>query len=246
MAKPENSLLFSLKELRSIEEDRVKQEQDAERNRIESEKKAELDAKQRIKDEEERKIREAEEARQRMEHEKDRQIREEKLRLEESERKARIEAQAKLDAARIQAEIHAKAAAKKAPIGLILGGVGGVIALAGGALLYVFLVVMPAREAEQARKAQDAQDRAVAAAEQKVKDELTAQYDAQIANTKDEAQKARLIAERNAKIAQQTAAMEAQRHRSTRPAGAPPGPAKPKLKKLDCDPDKDPLCGSGI
>ena len=55
MAKPENSLLFSLKELRSIEEDRVKQEQDAERNRIESEKKAELDAKQRIKDEEERK-----------------------------------------------------------------------------------------------------------------------------------------------------------------------------------------------
>ena len=36
----ENSVLFSLRELRSIEEDRVKQEYDAEKERIEAERRA--------------------------------------------------------------------------------------------------------------------------------------------------------------------------------------------------------------
>ena len=53
----DNSVLFSLKELRQIEDERIRMEQEAERARIEQDLQAKADAERRAREEEERKIR---------------------------------------------------------------------------------------------------------------------------------------------------------------------------------------------
>jgi colicin import membrane protein len=237
----ENSVLYSLRELRNIEDDRVKQEEDAEKARVESERQAEEDAKRRAKEEEDRKAIEERDRLARLDAEKERQIREEKLRLEETERRARIEAQAKVDAARIEAEMRA-AQAKKGHLGLILGSVGGVVLLAIGALLYVFLSYIPAQRAEDAKRQQENLERAVQRALADQKAQIEQRYDNLIANAKDEATRDRLKAE---KLAAQKAA-EAEAAKKVRRPSGPAGPKKPGGLKLNCDPDKDPLCGSGL
>ena len=116
----ENSLLVSLKELRDLEEDRVREEEDAVRAREEAERRAKEDAIRAAKEAEEAKIREAEDKIRRETEEKERKAREERLRIEEAERRARIEAEAKLEEARIAADARIKAA-KKPPVRLIVG-----------------------------------------------------------------------------------------------------------------------------
>jgi colicin import membrane protein len=94
--RPENSVLVSLKELRRIEDERVKAEADARRAQAEAERRARAEAEQRARDEEMRRVREEEERRQRAESERAARDREDRLRLEEAERRARVEGELKL------------------------------------------------------------------------------------------------------------------------------------------------------
>lgn len=108
-----DSLLFSLKELRRIEDDRVKQEEDDEQAKEAAAIQAKKDAEQRARDEEEAK-RLAEEDRIRREHEeKERQTREGKLRVQEAERRARVEAEMQLQQQRLAMEMEAKSSHRK-------------------------------------------------------------------------------------------------------------------------------------
>lgn len=243
----DNSLLFSLKELRQIEGDRVKQEEDAEKARIDGEKRALEEAELRSKQEVERKKREEEDRVLRMQSEKERQLREEQLRLEAEKHRAQVEAGAKLEEARIHAEMHVKAAEKKAPLGIIFGSIGGVVLLAAGAVFYMFLVVIPERDLAAKQEA----DRQVQRIQGQFK-EQQAQFDRQqlelktkLAATTDAVEKARLEAQMKANEA---AASEAKRTAAVavQHVAKPKAEKKPGEKKLNCDPNTDPLCGSNL
>lgn len=164
----ENSVLFSLRELRSIEEDRVKQEDDAETARIEAERRAREDEIRRAKEAEEAKIHAAEEKARREIEDRERTERESQLRLQENERRAQIEAATRLEQTRIEAEARAKVDGKKFPTGLVVGGVLGLILIAGGTMAYLVhqhSVELAASQAEAAAKA-DAERKAFAAREE--------------------------------------------------------------------------------
>jgi hypothetical protein len=100
--RPENSVLFSLKELRRLEDERVKAEADARRAQAEAERRAKMEAEQRARDEETRRARqqqveeEEEERRRRAEADREARQREDRLRVEEAERRARVEGELKL------------------------------------------------------------------------------------------------------------------------------------------------------
>jgi colicin import membrane protein len=94
--RPENSVLFSLKELRQLENERVKVEADARRAREEAERRTKAEAEQRARDEETRRLREEAERRQRIESEREDRQRADRLRVEEAERRARVEGELKL------------------------------------------------------------------------------------------------------------------------------------------------------
>jgi hypothetical protein len=125
----ENSVLFSLRELRRIEDDRVKKEQDAARAKAEAERQAKEAAEQAAREAEERRIRdEAERARMAREAEEQRE-REGNLRLQEAERRARVEGEMRINEERMRLEIQHKK--KHSPIKAVLG-VTGVLVLIGG------------------------------------------------------------------------------------------------------------------
>jgi len=127
----ENSVLFSLRELRRIEDDRVKKEQDAARAKAEAERQAREDAERRAREAEEQRVRDdMERARLAREADEQRQ-RQEQLRLQEAEQRARIEGEMRINEERMRLEIqHRK---KHSPIKAILG-VSGVLVLIGGGL----------------------------------------------------------------------------------------------------------------
>jgi hypothetical protein len=127
----ENSVLFSLRELRTIEEDRIRGEEEAERQRIEAERRAREEEERRRREAEEAKVRAEQDRVRREQDERERLVREERMRLQEAERHAQIEAAARLEQTRIEAEARARMDAKKFPIGAVVGGVVGLVALAG-------------------------------------------------------------------------------------------------------------------
>lgn len=94
--RPENSVLFSLRELRRLEDERVRAEADARRAQAEAERRAKVEGEQRARDEETRRAREEEERRRRAESEREAREREDRLRVEEAERRARVEGELKL------------------------------------------------------------------------------------------------------------------------------------------------------
>ena len=129
----ENSVLFSLRELRRIEDDRVKKEQDAARAKAESERQAKEAADQAARDAEDRRVRdEAERARQAREAEEHRE-REGNLRLQEAERRARVEGEMRINEERMRLEIQHKK--KHSPVKAMVG-VAGVLVLIGGGVGY--------------------------------------------------------------------------------------------------------------
>ncbi len=139
----ESSVLFSLKELMNLEEDRVKQEADAKTRAAQAEVQARLDAERRVRDEEEARLRAADDAR-RAEEQRQREeaARHEAIRVAEVER-ARLDAEnrARLEAMRHQQEHEQRVAAISQQSGkkqatLIAAGIGAVlfIALVGGGL----------------------------------------------------------------------------------------------------------------
>ncbi|WP_045119077.1 hypothetical protein [Haliangium ochraceum] len=123
----ENSVLFSLRELRDIEQTRVRdeeeerlQQQASERQRIEDEKRRVEEERLRVEREEQMRVEEAE-----------RRRREEELRLQEAAQREQLAAQHRLEQQRLEAEMQLRRdeIAKKRPTWLI--GVAGALLVAG-------------------------------------------------------------------------------------------------------------------
>jgi colicin import membrane protein len=250
--KRENSVLFSLRELRQIEDDRVKQEEDEAKARAEADRLAREDAVRRAREEEERRVREANEAERRARDEAERRVREDALRLEEAERRARVEAQAKLEEQRLKMEIEAQAihGSKKKPVGLIIGAVAMLLVVSGLGV-YVYLSSQDKIRAEKERAAQIEAEKAELERRMNLEKQAIATLNedinrqlAQLSAAHDEAERKRLLAEieeKRKRIADSESRMtQLQKRKNT--AGAKPAD-KGKKVKLNCA-DDDPLCGA--
>ena len=129
----ENSVLFSLRELRRIEDDRVKKEQEAARAKAEAERQAKEASERAARDAEERRIRdEAERARLAREEEEHRE-REGSLRVQEAERRARVEGEMRINEERMRLEMQHKK--KHSPVKAVLT-VAGILVVIGGGVGY--------------------------------------------------------------------------------------------------------------
>lgn len=152
--KKESSVLFSLRELREIEEERIQEEHTAKKQAEEHRIRTQQEAERRAREEEEGRRRAAEQAERAAREAVENREREERLRVEEAERRARVEAQANLEQQRMHKEFEVRAieAQKKKPTWLI--------ALAGGLVLVVgilgFWAYNRSQEAEKAQRASDA------------------------------------------------------------------------------------------
>jgi colicin import membrane protein len=240
----ESSVLFSLKELMSLEEDRIRSEEAEKAAAAAAAEKARLDAERAARDAEEARIR-AEEERRRLDEQRSREeaARHEAIRQAEIER-ARVEAekQAQLQAMAAQQQHEAQLAAlkhdegkKKLRNALIIGGVG--VVLVGG--ISIFLAVQSSQHQQQelaaaAMKAQAAEDdakRQKAALEESQR--KTEGLLSQLASAKDDAQRLAL----QKQLDDERAKAESIKKGGGGPA-RPDAPAAPKPK---CKPG-DPLC----
>lgn len=247
----ESSVLFSLKELMSLEEDRIKQEDD-DKKRKEA---AELHARQ----ETERRAREAEEARMMGEQERSRQeaqrTREEQARVEAIRQgeveKARHEAeqQARLRAMSQQQEHERQLAAlsqdkKKKQLTYIALGIGALLILGGAGGGYAFYRSGVEQARVTALKNAEIEDQKAQLA--KLMSDLKAQSDA-IATAQAEAASAKSDADRLA-AQQKLAAAQAEQNRTraniaavqSRPVGGNKGGGTPR-PACTCQAG-DPLC----
>jgi hypothetical protein len=127
----ENSVLFSLKELRNIEDGRVKKEKEEANARLEADRAAKAAAERTIREAEERKLREEEDRVRRIEEDKVSRVREEQMRLQEAEQRARIEGEVRLQEERLRLEVQAKTQ-HKSPLKAILGVTGVLVVIAVG------------------------------------------------------------------------------------------------------------------
>jgi hypothetical protein len=157
----ENSVLFSLKELRNIEDGRVKKEKEEADARVEAERAAKAAAERAVREAEERRIREEEDRVRRIEEEKVNREREDQMRLQEAERRARVEGEVRLHEERMRLEVAAKHE-QKSPLKAILG-VAGVLVIVAGGLGYKMYSDHQAEIATERKKLADAQEAARAA-----------------------------------------------------------------------------------
>lgn len=237
----ENSVLFSLRELRRIEDDRVKKEQDAARAKAEAERQARDDAERRAREAEEQRVRDEQE-RARMAHEAHEQRqRDDSMRLQEAERRARVDGEMRINEERMRLEIqHRK---KHSPVKAVLG-VAGVLVLIGAGVGYKMYTdhqheLAVARE-EKARVEMEAKKREA---------ELEAKYAAiekdfaaRLSKAKSQAEIEQLQKERL------QSRLDAQQGKAVRPhpaAAKPDTPAGPKLPKGKRDISDNPLDGLG-
>jgi hypothetical protein len=107
MAREENSLLFSLKELHKLEADRLQEEEDLRVADIEAKRQAQENAERAVRDAEEARIQAQKDAEKRAREEKERKEMEDRIHLEQAERQARIAAQEKIELNRLAAEAEA-------------------------------------------------------------------------------------------------------------------------------------------
>ena len=132
--REENSVLIALKELRGMEDARVKREQDEARARVEADRAAKEAAARRAREEEEARLRAEEDRVRRVEEDKQNRLREDQVRVEEAERRARVEGEMKLQEERMRLEIQSRAQ-HKSPLKAVVGAVA-VVAIVGGIILY--------------------------------------------------------------------------------------------------------------
>jgi colicin import membrane protein len=247
--KRENSVLFSLRELRQIEEDRVRQEENLVRQKVEDERRAKEDEIRRAREEEERRQRAAEEAERARLEEEQRRIREEELRLEEAERKHRIEAQSRLEEQRLRMEIEAKSKmASNKRIKVLMGLAGGMLVLVAGLGIYAVnekkerdrqaLLAQAEIERREAQLVQFKQDldRELEMASG-IRDQIDKDV-AELERTHDEEGRKRLRAAIAAKQAEFQRSQERQRAIRDRAEAARKAPVSVK-----CANPNDPLCG---
>jgi colicin import membrane protein len=250
--RPENSVLFSLQELRRLEDARLKAEADARRAQAEAERRARAEAEQRARDEETRRVREEEDRRQRAESERAAREREDRLRIEEAERRARVEGELKLKERQLleeqrQRHMHGRRIGTSAWLAAAAGV--AVCVMVGGGL---------AARASQQHQAEKL------ALEQEIQQERAAQRDfaakiraleekaqRDVAAAKTAADQARILGD----LKRQKQALEVDRPRQPRrpapavqPSAAPPNPPfrLPGKRKINDDPlDAIPAVNTG-
>ena len=252
--RKESSVLFSLRELQTIEEDRVSEEaaevvraEETARNAVEAEA-------QRIRNEEESRRVAAENAERQAREAVEQRQREEQMRLEESERRARVEAQAVVEQQRLAKEMDLRLMEqkRKKPAWIIAAVVGVVLVL--GLVFFLKSQSDAAEAAERDRKAVAAEvarmkkgiaatDAQIDAAQLKMEEAFT-----QLEAAKDDESKQRAIAARDQAKADIKRAREIKKNQQealAKQAKAKKVRAKNKEKKLinKCAKSKDPLCG---
>ena len=226
----ENSVLFSLRELRRIEDDRVKKEQEAARAKAEAERQAKEAADRATREAEERRIRdEADRSRAAREEEEQRE-REGHLRVQEAERRARVEGEMRINEERMRLEMQHKK--KHSPVKAVLT-VGGLIVLVAAGVGYKMYsqhqAELASERAERARvEAQARKDRAELEAklvgiEKNMNDQLAK------AKTEEERQKIRIAAAEAKAVAQGN--RQSARHSTTKTEDKPMQLPKNKGKR---------------
>jgi hypothetical protein len=158
----ENSVLFSLRELRRIEDDRVKKEQEAARAKAEAERQAKEASERAAREAEERRMRDDADRVRQAKDEHEQREREGNLRVQEAERRARVEGEMRINEERMRLEMQHKK--KHSPVKAVLT-VAGVILLAAGGVGYKMYsqhqAELASERAERARvEAQARKDRA--------------------------------------------------------------------------------------
>src|ERR1700690_3589435 len=202
----ENSVLFSLQELRRLEDDRVRKEQDDLRLRLEAERAQKEATERAAREEEDRRRREEVERLRLAEEQQQAKTREDQMRLQEAERRARVEGEMRIHEERMRLEVQAQARDSPVKAGgtvvLVLVAVGGVL----GYKMYSqhqseMAAQQAALEAAQAdaRKAQAEYEGKMAAIQKEMNEKL--------ANAKDEGERERIRAEASQARAQAAAAV---------------------------------------
>jgi len=200
-----NSVLFSLRELRRIEDDRVKKEQDEARARAESERAAKEAADRAARDAEERRRLEEEERARRAQADEEARQREDAMRLQEAERRARVEGEVRINEERMR--LDAQHRAKHSPVKAVVG-VAAVLVLIGGGLGYKMysqhqeeLAKVQAekeRIAKEAAKSKAELESRIAGIEKDMNDKLAkAGSDAERERIRNEAAQAKMAAQQN-------------------------------------------------
>jgi colicin import membrane protein len=247
--KKESSVLFSLRELREIEEERIQEEHTAKKRAEEERIRAQQEAERRAREEEEGRRRAAEDAERRAREAVENREREERLRVEEAERRARVEAQAQLEQQRMHKELEIRAieAQKKKPTWLI--------AVAGGLVLVVGILGFWAYNRSQEADKERRENEAKLAALLKDIDTTQAEFNrlsketedkyTKLLNAKTEEEKAAAARELEEAKRRQEAkgkALEGLKDRARKERAS--GVEKKDDGKIDvkCDPN-DPLCG---
>ena len=252
--RKESSVLFSLRELQTIEEERVQEEADAVTRAEAAAMQAKADAERKIREEEEARRQAAELTERQAREAAEQRQREEQMRLEETERRARVEAQAQIEQQRLAKEMelrHIEAKRKKP---------AWIIAAVGVAILVVGLVIFFKNQADNAAEQKKAEIERLAAVKKIETEMKLAQIDIDNAQKKmdeafadleaaqSEADRAAAIqARKDAKAELASKRDELQRLRE-KAANAAKAKAKAKRKKdkatVDrCAKSSDPLCG---
>jgi colicin import membrane protein len=236
--RPENSVLFSLKELRRLEDERVKAEADARRAQAEAERLAKTEAEQRARDEETRRAREEEERQ-----------REDRLRVEEAERRARVEGELRLRERQLLEEQRQRHVQRRR-----IGRSAGMAAAAGAVLLVAIGGGLAAWASQQHQAEKKALEREIASRDDQAR---TAQLDFEakihaledkarrdVAEAKTAKEQARILGD----LKRQKQALEGARPRPTRRTVLPVQPTTATSKPRFGVPQKpeigdDPLGG---
>ncbi len=163
--KRENSVLFSLRELRQIEESRVQEEENAVRTAEEERRRAKEDAERRAREAEEAKIREERDHQRSIEEARVAAEREARMRVEAAEAAERQRHQAALEQQRLAQEMELRRAevAKKRPTWMLV--VTGLALVAAVALIF-FAINKMNQSAEDTKAKEEAQKIADEAAKQ--------------------------------------------------------------------------------
>lgn len=230
----DNSVLIALKELRGMEDARVKREQEEAEARLAAERAQAEAAIRRAREEEEARRRAEEDRLRRIEEDKQNRLREDQLRVEEAERRARVEGEMKLQEERMRLEIQSRAQSRS-PLKAVIGAVV-VVLLVGGIFLYRLNAQHKAEQAAALRERQLVEEKA-SAREAQFRAQLDAikrEMDEKMKAAKSEAERIKIRADAEAKARDADAALRAAGGKSRRKLGdgTTPAPATkaPKYK----------------
>jgi hypothetical protein len=224
----ENSVLFSLKELRNIEDGRVQKEKDEAQARLEAERAAKEASARAAREAEERVKREEADRLRRIEEEKENRVREEQIRLQEAERRARVEGEVRLQEQRLQMEAQAKRE-HKSPIKAVMV-VAGVLVLVAGGLGYKMYNDHQVELAEQRNKLRDEAEAAAKAAQAEFQsrlEQIQKDMNEKLAAAKTDEERARIKAD-----AAQARAAVASSHSRGHASSKSDAPTTPPVRKV--------------